>query len=43
MPMEHFTQQEQKPSEHTLHIIRQIAYACNILYGKNREAVYYIN
>lgn len=41
--MKFFTQEEVKPSEQTLHIIRQIAYNYRIAHVNGRETVCCLN
>lgn len=39
-PMKHFTQEELKPSERTLNIIRQLAYTYRVINVNGHKEVY---
>lgn len=41
--MRYFTQEDLKPSEKTLNIIRQMAYTCRVLSKGGRATMYYFN
>lgn len=41
--MKHFTQEELKPSEKTLNIIRQIAYTYRVIKNNGHNEVYLAN
>lgn len=43
MPMKFFTQEENKPSEITLHIIRQIAYTYRMDKAKGQDKSFVLN
>ena len=43
LPMQHFTQEELKPSEHVLNMIRQIAYSYRAIKMNGRTEVYCLN
>jgi hypothetical protein len=41
--MQYFTQEEMKPSEHVLNMIRQIAYTYRVAKHNGRNEVYCLN